>query len=85
MKPTFTADASLYRSTKSYYRVLTGTQPGAATVQPALRPFRRQGRQLASGGSDLGFIESCLCGQVCDGNGDNCTECFCDPAGCGSC
>jgi len=28
---------------------------------------------------------SCACLKVCDGNGENCTSCFCDPEGCSSC
>ena len=28
---------------------------------------------------------SCFCGRVCDGQGKNCTPCWCDPENCGSC
>jgi len=32
-----------------------------------------------------GEVSSCACFQVCDGNGQNCTKCECDPKGCAKC
>lgn len=55
-------------------------QTEALARSPALA-----GSELRVGGVFVNDPESCACFRVCDGNGENCTECFCDPEGCGSC
>lgn len=51
---------------------------------PALstKPIRINGMFNSAGTSG---IDSCACLSACDGNGENCSACFCDPTGCGSC
>lgn len=46
-----------------------------------------KGKGLRATLSIDGGIETgtCMCLKVCDVNGENCTPCTCDPAGCGSC
>lgn len=55
----------------------------AVRANPALR-----GQNLRINGT-LGVNgdgpSSCACFYVCDGNGENCTECICDPEGCSDC
>lgn len=56
----------------------------AEKARPALRGqrLRVSGTLVAADGNGP---TSCACWFVCDGNGENCTECECDPVGCGSC
>jgi hypothetical protein len=107
MKPTFTAEASIYRTTGCYRATPTAVHQSNSSTFPAilpsletftttetrLNPAIRRGRRPFLGGrpwllGGVGIVdgtESCFCGRVCDGNGENCTPCSCDPPGCGSC
>ncbi len=56
----------------------------AVKNNPALQRKRLQINGLFTPANDLG-VSSCACFKVCDGNGENCTKCTCDPEGCGTC
>jgi hypothetical protein len=48
--------------------------------KPALR-----GKNFSIIDGGLKADDVCACIKVCDGNGNNCTECVCSPAGCSTC
>jgi hypothetical protein len=54
----------------------------AAAASPAFKGARLTGTWTIDGG---GGDDLCMCLKVCDANGQNCTPCTCDPAGCGNC
>jgi hypothetical protein len=90
MIPTLSAETSVYRTAGSYGAGLTavhlfgsGAKVGPALLTPRLRSFPGGIRSRLGGGGRV--VESCVCFQVCDGNGENCTKCSCDPPGCGTC
>jgi hypothetical protein len=64
-------------------------QAGAAIRQHAARsnPAFRTGRLRFSGtlGEVGGGGDVCICIQVCNSKGENCTACSCSPASCGTC
>jgi hypothetical protein len=70
---------------------------GAARIGGTVLPMRLEGAFRRSMGPGRFIIRgtltatpgdgasSCVCFRVCDGAGENCTECFCDPPSCGAC
>jgi hypothetical protein len=55
----------------------------AVNANPALKGKKLRVSLAIDGGLETGV--GCLCLKVCDVNGQNCTPCTCDPAGCGNC
>lgn len=51
--------------------------------KPALRGKKFTASMVIDGG--LNVNDPCACIKVCDGSGNNCTECVCSPAGCSTC
>lgn len=52
-------------------------------TKPALKGKKFSINMSIDGG--LNVDDVCACIKVCDGNGNNCTECVCSPAGCSTC
>jgi hypothetical protein len=93
--PPLSAESSLYRTNVTYrlQRSSVGQAGDRGLMLPQFGPAllaRRQGLFLRGsrwtiGGVGLDGADVCACLQVCDGNGNNCTPCTCDPPGCGTC
>jgi hypothetical protein len=86
--PAMAAESSLYPTIATYraeMRIPMGSYGGVVPVAFHARRVPVSGRGLAIGGVHVDGGDVCACLRVCDGQGNNCTPCSCDPPGCGSC